>query len=69
MVEAIGLGTVVLAIADASELQPLCEALYLRWHVFISLKVFCKRQFPQKSVNSYFIITDIKNKLTDLWGN
>mgnify|MGYP006923607699 FL=1 len=30
-IEAIALGTVVLATADASELQPLFEALYLRW--------------------------------------
>ena len=42
-------------------------------HKFISPKVFtkslCKSQFPQKSVNLFFIITNIKNKLTNLCGN
>ena len=33
------------------------------------MKSFCKSRFPHKSVNSSFIITDIKNKLTDLCGN
>ena len=40
---------------------------------FISQKVFqksfCKSQFPHKSVNLSFIITDTKNKLTNLYGN
>ena len=32
-------------------------------------KSFCKGQFPHKSVNLTFIITNIKNKSTDLSGN
>ena len=39
---------------------------------FISRKVlmksFCKSQFSYKSVNIFFVITNIKNKLTDLCG-
>ena len=35
--------------------------------VFIPL--LCKSQFPHKSVNSSFIITDIKNTLRDLCGS
>ena len=31
-------------------------------------KYFSKRQFPHISVNLSFIITNIKNKLTDLCG-
>jgi len=45
----------------------------LEWCGFISQKVFiksfCESQFPHKSVNVSFIITDIKNELTDLCGN
>ena len=40
--------------------------------ILISQKVFirsfCKRQFPHKSVNLSFIITNVTNKLTDLCG-
>ena len=40
---------------------------------FISQEVFkklmCKSQLPLKSVKSFFMITDIKNKLTDLCDN
>ena len=32
-------------------------------------KSFCKRQFPHKSVVFSFIISNIKNELTDLFGN
>ena len=32
-------------------------------------KSFCKSQFPHKSVNLFFIVTDMKNKLTDFCGN
>ena len=32
-------------------------------------KVVCNNQFPHKSVNLSFIITDIKNRLTDLYRN
>jgi len=35
----------------------------------VFIKSFCKSQLPHKSVNVSFIITDIKNKLTDLCGN
>ena len=34
-----------------------------------SLKSFCKSQFLHKSVNLSFIITSVKNKLTDFGGN
>ena len=34
----------------------------------VFIKSFCKRQFPHKSGNLSFIITTIKNKLTDLWN-
>ena len=41
--------------------------------VFISQKVFmkpfCKTQFPYKFIDVSFIITHIKNKLTNLFGN
>jgi len=29
----------------------------------------CKSQFPHKSVNFFFILGMMKDKLTDLWGN
>jgi len=32
------------------------------------LKLFYKSQFSHTPVNSSFIITDMKNTLTDLWG-
>ena len=32
-------------------------------------KSFCKSQFPHKSVNLSFIITNIKSQLTDVCGN
>ena len=35
----------------------------------VFIKSFCKRSFPQKSVNLSFIITNVENKLTDLCGN
>ena len=30
------------------------------------VKSFCKSQFPHKSVNTFFIVANIKKKLTDL---
>ena len=30
-------------------------------------KLFCKSQFPHKSVNFFFILVIVKDKLTDLW--
>ena len=35
----------------------------------MSKKPFCRRHFPQKSVNLSFIITDTKNKSTNLCGS
>jgi len=35
----------------------------------VSIKSFCKSQFPHKSVNVFFISVMIKVKLTDSWGN
>jgi len=35
----------------------------------VFIKLFYKSQFPHKSVNLSFIITDTKNKVTDLCGN
>jgi len=35
----------------------------------VLFKSFYKGQFPHKSVNLSFIVTDIKDKLTDLCGN
>jgi len=35
----------------------------------VFIKSFCKSQVPHKSVNLSFIITNVKNKLTDLCGN
>ena len=32
----------------------------------VLIKSFCKSQFLSKSANTSFIITDMKNKLTDL---
>ena len=41
--------------------------------IVISPKVFsesfCKSQLPHKSVNLSLIITNMKNKLTDMWGS
>ena len=34
-----------------------------------SIESFCKSQFPHEFVNLSFIITYIKNELTDLCGN
>ena len=33
-----------------------------------SIKSFCKSQFPHKSVNLFFTLLIVKDKLTDLWG-
>ena len=42
-------------------------------HLFISQKVLikscCRSQFPHKFVNFYFILSMMKDKLTDLCGN
>ena len=35
----------------------------------VFIKLFCKSQFPHKSVNLFFILVIIKDKLTDLCGN
>jgi len=35
----------------------------------VFIQSFCKGQFPHKFVNLSFIITNMENKLTDLWGN
>ena len=35
----------------------------------VFIKSFCKRRFPHKSVNLFFMITDIKSELVDLCGN
>ena len=35
----------------------------------VFLKSFCRSHPPHKSVNSSFTITNMKNKLTDLWGS
>ena len=32
----------------------------------VLIKLFCKSRFPHKSVNLSFLVTNIKNKLTDL---
>ena len=40
---------------------------FISQEVFI--KLMCKIQLPQKSVKSFFMITNIKNKLTDLCDN
>ena len=35
----------------------------------VSIKSFCKSQFPHKLVNLFFTSVMMKDKLTDLWGN
>jgi hypothetical protein len=35
----------------------------------VFLKLFCKSQVPHKSVNLFFILVAVKDKLTDLWGS
>ena len=35
----------------------------------VLIKSFCKSQFPHKSVNLFFILIIIKDKLTNLCGN
>jgi hypothetical protein len=37
----------------------------LKWLI----KSSCKSQFPYKSVNLFFVLVTIKDKLTDLCGN
>ena len=49
-------------------------AVYLRvTHEFMPQKLFvksfCRSQLPYKSVNSSFIITNMKKRLTNLCGN
>jgi hypothetical protein len=34
----------------------------------VSMKLFCKSQFPHKSVNSFFVLVTMKNELMDLLG-
>ena len=49
-------------------------ALGILWHSLglishkVFVKLFCKRQFPHKFVNLFFILVIVKDKLTDLWG-
>ena len=49
------------------------SAVSCRSGAFISYKVFiksfCESKFPHKSVILFFVITYIKNKLTDLCGD
>ena len=59
-VNTFGLGTVVLATADASELQPLFEALYLRWQVIISQKVFITKVNSLTNLSTYHLLLLIK---------
>jgi len=35
----------------------------------VFLKSFCKGQSPHKSVNVFFILVIVKDKLTGLWGS
>jgi len=35
----------------------------------VFLKSFCKSRFPHKSVNLFFILVIVKDKLTDMWGS
>ena len=35
----------------------------------VFIKLFCKSKFPRKSVNSFFILVMIKDKLTELCEN
>ena len=44
-----------------------CVAVLISQQVFV--KSFCKSQFPNKSVNLFFILVTIKESLTDLWGS
>jgi len=58
--------------AQVSPLNPLLKTLnptsiFISHEVF--LKLFCRSQLPHKFVNISFAITNIKNKLTDLWGS
>ena len=59
-------------VSETRPVRPHSPCTYLRMF-FVSHRVisksFCRSQFPHKSVNSSFTITDIKNKLTDLCGN
>jgi hypothetical protein len=45
-----------------------CSELTLVSHK-VFLKPFCKSLFLQKSVNLFFILVIVKDKLTDLWGS
>ena len=65
-----------IAVIDETEFVPVLRSAGLSLFnatVIISQKVFIKSfgksQFPHKSANVSFIITNIKNKLTDLCGN
>ena len=35
----------------------------------VFVKSFCKRQFPYKPINLFFILVIVKDKLTDLRGS
>ena len=56
------------AIADLNVFwSPHPSTLSISQKVFIQL--FCQSQFSRKSVNLFFITTDVKNTLTILCGN
>ena len=49
------------------KIADLCSLELISHKVF--LKSFCKSQLPNKSVNLFFILVIVKDKLTDLWGS
>ena len=54
----------------AGQLQSQNVVIKVRFYLTESVyKVVFQRQFPHKSVNLFFILVIIKEKLTDLWGN
>ena len=58
---------VVLGLRDLPIVCVNTDGLLISQKVFI--KSFCNSRFPHKSVNLSFIITNIKNKLTDVCGD
>ena len=47
----------------------LVEGMVVNQSRFVFFEKFCRSQLPHKSVNSFFFITNVEDKLTDLYGN
>jgi len=55
--------TALIARPDSAKAVPPAASLK------VIVKLFCKSKFPHKSVNLFFTLVIVKDKLTDLWGS